>query len=171
MQFAEALAMMKQGYRMKRPSWGGFWVWDNDRQTIIMHCRPDDSDPVAYGGDDSISFWNAEGDIKHAHVGIDIRGTVRVEYTLSNILATDWIEATSENCTLLGGLPKMNFDTAVEYAKRGINMVRTYNPATSLNIEDITALDWTFDNATSREIIEQLNSNEPDPEFCKGDNQ
>ena len=29
---------------MKLPSWGGYWLWDEEKQTIMMHCRPQDSD-------------------------------------------------------------------------------------------------------------------------------
>ena len=37
--FDEALKLMKDGTPMKLPSWGGYWVWDNDRETIVMHTK------------------------------------------------------------------------------------------------------------------------------------
>ena len=102
--FKEALELMKQGRKMKLPSWGGYWEWDSDKETILMHCRKTDSDT----GKDVL----------------DIRETQRVEYTLSNILSDEWEEATKENCTLLGGVLTFGFDTAIKYFKRGLKLKR-----------------------------------------------
>ena len=44
MQFDVALKLMKEGQKVKLPSWGGFWAWDEEKQTILMHCRKQDSD-------------------------------------------------------------------------------------------------------------------------------
>lgn len=66
MNFKEAFKMMKQGAKVKLPSWGGYWCWDSEKETIMMYCQPQDSDkgvPV-----------------------LDIRETQRVEYTMQNIL-------------------------------------------------------------------------------------
>lgn len=60
MEFKKAFDLMKQGMKMKLPSWGGYWYWDNEKETIIMHTK--------------------EGK------EMDIRETERVIYTLSNIL-------------------------------------------------------------------------------------
>ena len=60
MKFAEALKNMKKGIPMKLPSWGGYWYWDPDKETIMMRCREVDSDT----GKDLL----------------DIRETLRVEY-------------------------------------------------------------------------------------------
>lgn len=105
MNFKQALEEMKKGIPMKLPSWGGYWCWDNEKETIMMHCRPKDAD-------------EGQGPI------LDIRETQRVEYTLSNILSDEWVIANNENCTLLGGTPTFNFGEAIKYLKRGLKMCR-----------------------------------------------
>lgn len=104
MRFCEAFELMKQGVPVKLPSWGGYWCWDNDKQTIMMHCRPQDSD--------------TQGTI------LDIRETQRVEYTLSNILSDEWIVAHVKNCPVLGGEATFNFGEAIKYLKRGLKVAR-----------------------------------------------
>ena len=37
MRFAEAFEQMKAGNPVKLPSWGGYWAWDEEKQTIMMH--------------------------------------------------------------------------------------------------------------------------------------
>ena len=69
--FKEALKYMKDGIKVKLPSWGGYWYWDNDKETIMMHCK-----------DNNV---------------LDIRETQVVEYTLSNICSDEWIFAGEEN--------------------------------------------------------------------------
>ena len=44
MKFEEALKAMKHGAKVKLPGWNGFWCWDDEKQTIMIHCRPKDSD-------------------------------------------------------------------------------------------------------------------------------
>ena len=63
MKFTEALKQMKQGVPMKLPSWGGYWYWNDARQTIVMHTK----------------------DGKE----LDIRETDRVEYTLDNVCSEE----------------------------------------------------------------------------------
>ncbi len=64
MKFTEALREMKEGKKVKLPSWGGYWYWDKEKQTVMIQCRPQDSD---------------QGEL------LDIRETQSVEYTLSNV--------------------------------------------------------------------------------------
>lgn len=104
MKFAEAMKLMKQGRKMKLPSWGGYWFWDDEKQTIMMQCRAIDSDT----GNDLL----------------DIRETQRVEYTIDNILSDEWVEATESNCTVLGGEPTFDFGSAIKYIKRGMKVKR-----------------------------------------------
>lgn len=104
MKFDKALEYMKQGIPMKLPSWGGYWIWDNDKQTIMIHCRPQDSDN--------------QSEI------LDIRETQRVEYTMMNIISDEWIPANDKNCTILGGIPTFNFGDAIRYLKRGLKVAR-----------------------------------------------
>ena len=98
MKFDVAFAAMKQGCKIKRPTWAGYWTWDEKQETIRMHCRPEESDtgePV-----------------------LDIRDTQRVEYTLRNGLADDWMFADEGNTPLLGGKQKgLSFGDAIKMAK------------------------------------------------------
>lgn len=105
MNFKQALEEMKRGNKVKLPSWGGYWCWDNEKETIMMHCRPKDAD-------------KGQGPI------LDIRETQRVEYTLSNILSDEWVIADNKNCTLLGGTPTFGFSEAIKYLKRGLKVCR-----------------------------------------------
>lgn len=73
MKFLKAFKLMKQGEKVKLPGWGGFWYWDTEKETIMMQCRPQDSD--------------AQGDL------LDIRETQRVEYTAMNMQSDEWIFA------------------------------------------------------------------------------
>ena len=39
MKFSKAFELMKHGEKMKLPSWGGYWYWDDSRKTIIIHTK------------------------------------------------------------------------------------------------------------------------------------
>ena len=39
MEFKQALSLMKKGVAMKLSSWGGYWYWDSDKETIMMHTK------------------------------------------------------------------------------------------------------------------------------------
>lgn len=62
MEFAKALEALKNGYKVKLPTWAGYWVKEGD--TVKMCCK--------------------NGDV------LDIRETQDVFYTLSNIASNDW---------------------------------------------------------------------------------
>ena len=98
MKFKEALKEMKNGIPMKLPSWGGYWCWDEEAQTIIMYTK----------------------DNKR----LDIRQTQRVEYTLMNVLSDEWIPASGQNCPVLGGEATFSFSDAIKYLKRGLKVAR-----------------------------------------------
>ena len=98
MKFKETLKEMKKGIPMKLPSWGGYWCWDEEAQTIIMYTK----------------------DNKR----LDIRETQRVEYTLINVLSDEWIPANGENCPILGGEATFGFGDAIKYVKRGLKLKR-----------------------------------------------
>lgn len=104
MKFEEALKNMKSGIPMKLPSWGGYWFWNPEKETIMMKCRNIDSET----GKDLL----------------DIRETQRVEYTLTNIISDEWVPANEENTTILGGTPTFGFDDAIKYLKRGMKVAR-----------------------------------------------
>ncbi|MGC4019219.1 MAG: DUF2829 domain-containing protein [Muricomes sp.] len=99
MKFAEALKNMKTGIPMKLPSWGGYWCWDEENQTIIMHTKDSQT--------------------------LDIRETQQVEYTLENVLSDAWIPASGENTPILGGVATFGFEEALKYLKRGMKVMRS----------------------------------------------
>ena len=98
MRFEEVLKQMKQGKKVKLPSWAGYWVWDEDNQTIFMHCK--------------------DGRV------LDIRETEVVEYTLGNVCSDEWILADDTNTPILGGVATFNFGEAIKYLKRGMKVAR-----------------------------------------------
>lgn len=103
MNFVEALKVMKSGAKVKLPSWGGYWYWDSEKETVMIQCRPQDSD---------------QGQL------LDIRETQRVEYTLSNVASDEWMIADGENCPVLGGEATFSFGEAIKYLKRGLKVKR-----------------------------------------------
>ena len=103
MRFDEALKLMKQGHKVKLPSWGGYWCYEEavneeDVDRIWMHCK--------------------EGNV------LEIRETERLCYTLENILSDEWIVATEENTPILGGVATFGFGEAIKYLKRGFKVAR-----------------------------------------------
>lgn len=104
MKFSEAMKEMKMGNKVKLPSWGGYWCWDEEKQTVMMHCRPQDADKP--------------GEV------FDIRETERVEYTLSNICSDEWVIANEGNTPVLGGVNSFSFGEAIKYLKRGMRVKR-----------------------------------------------
>lgn len=103
MNFREIFKVMKQGAKVKLPSWGGYWYWDPEKETIMIQCRPQDGD---------------QGEL------LDIRETQRVEYTTMNLLSDDWIIADETNCPVLGGEATFGFGDAIRYLKRGLKVAR-----------------------------------------------
>ena len=97
MKFEEALKLMKLGAKVKLPSWGGYWCWDEEKETIMMHCRNEDTD-------------KGQGSI------LDIRETQRVEYTLKNVMSDEWIGVDEINCP--GGRQSVDFGTALRMVKQ-----------------------------------------------------
>ncbi|GEK48443.1 hypothetical protein HPA02_27260 [Bisbaumannia pacifica] len=64
MHFQAAFAYMKRGYAVTLPEWGGYWTWDDERKTVLMHTR--------------------KGEV------IDMRGSEDMDYTLSFTFRDDW---------------------------------------------------------------------------------
>ena len=98
MEFKEALKLMKKGIPMKLPSWGGYWCWSDEENTVIIYTKDNQR--------------------------LDIRETQVVEYTLLNVCSNEWIIANDENCSILGGKPTFGFDEAIKYVKRGLKVQR-----------------------------------------------
>lgn len=98
MEFRDAFKIMKSGGKVKLPSWGGYWFWDVEKQSIMMHTKD---------GED-----------------IDIRETKCPEYTFGNITSDEWMIADEENCPELGGAAYFDFSNAIKYLKRGLKVAR-----------------------------------------------
>lgn len=98
MEFKKAFEKMKEGAKIKLPSWGGYWYWDADKETIIMHTK------------------NGEE--------LDIRATKMVEYTVLNICSDEWQLADEKNCPQLGGEAMFGFSDAIRYLKRRLKVAR-----------------------------------------------
>ena len=98
MNFKEAFKLMKQGYPVKLPSWGGYWYWDSEKETIMMRTKDNEL--------------------------LDIRETQVVEYTTMNICSDEWVIADKENCPVLGGKALFGFGEAIKYMKRGFKVCR-----------------------------------------------
>lgn len=98
MRFEEALKIMKDGGKVKLPSWGGFWKWDPEKESIIMHTKDGEE--------------------------MDIRKPQVVEYTLGNVLSDEWVVADENNCPELGGEATFSFGEAIKYLKRGMKVAR-----------------------------------------------
>ena len=39
MTFNSAFGFMRNGYKVKRAPWGGYWRWDDAKATIIIHTK------------------------------------------------------------------------------------------------------------------------------------
>lgn len=99
MLFKEVFKEMKEhGAKVKLPSWSGYWYWDAEKETIMMHTK--------------------DGKI------MDIRETEAVEYTTMNICSDEWIIADETNCPQLGGEATFSFSDAIRYLKRGLKVAR-----------------------------------------------
>lgn len=98
MRFNEALKAMKDGHKVKLPSWAGYWVYEPDGDQIWMHCK---------GGK-----------------VLEIRETEVLSYTLENICSDEWIIADETNTPELGGVATFNFGEAIKYLKRGFKVAR-----------------------------------------------
>ena len=117
MRFSEAFKLMKEGHIVKLPSWAGYWRWDEEKQTIMMHCK-----------DDTV---------------LDIRETQVVEYTLTNIMSDEWILANGLNTPILDGVATFNFGEAIKYLKRGMKVARRGWNGKDQYIELASAISYT----------------------------
>lgn len=116
MKFKEALKVMQEGSKVKLPSWGGYWYWDADKQTIMMHTK----------------------DGKE----LDIRETEVVEYTTLNICSDEWVIADPYNCPQLGGTAAFSFSEAIKFLKRGLKVKRKGWNGKNQYIELATAISY-----------------------------
>lgn len=98
MYFKEALIAIRCGHKVKLPSWGGYWCWDDEKDTIAMHCK--------------------DGRV------LDIRETQNVAYTLDNICSDEWMIANEDNTPVLGGVATFSFGDAIKCLKRGLKVTK-----------------------------------------------
>ena len=96
MNFGQAFIAMKEGRKVKLPSWAGYWAWENG--TIMMHCK--------------------DGQV------IDFFDTARPEYTLDYLASDEFVFADEENTPILGGFATFSFGEAIKYLKRGMKVAR-----------------------------------------------
>lgn len=125
MKFTEALREMKEGKKVKLPSWGGYWYWDKEKQTVMIQCRSQDSD---------------QGEL------LDIRETQRVDYTLLNVASDEWIIADETSCPVLGGEVTFSFGDAIKYVKRGLKLKRKGWNGKKQYIQLATGISYTFES-------------------------
>ena len=98
MKFIEAFKAMKEGYKVKLPSWAGYWAYDPDGDKFCMHCKDGRT--------------------------LEIRETEVLSYTLESICSDEWIIADEGNTPLLGGFATFGFGKAIKYLKRGFKVKR-----------------------------------------------
>lgn len=67
MKFNKAYLKLRGGQKIAIPEWDGYWYWDDNLKTIIVHCANDKE--------------------------FDIRKSDDVAFTLSFICREDWIIA------------------------------------------------------------------------------
>jgi len=96
MEFREAYLAMQRGYKVKLPSWTGYWKIEDG--TIKMHCH--------------------DGKI------LDIRETDDVFYTFDNITSSEWLIVEEDPNTFKLPVREFKFGRALELVKSGIPMAR-----------------------------------------------
>lgn len=116
MYFKEALIAIRCGHKVKLPSWGGYWCWDDEKDTISMHCK--------------------DGRV------LDIRETRNVPYTLDNICSDEWMIADEDNTPVLGGVATFGFGDAIKYLKRGMKVKRKGWNGKNQHIELATGISY-----------------------------
>ena len=94
MKFAEALEALKQGAKIKLPSWKGYWAKEDN--TVKMYCK--------------------DGRV------LDIRETEDVFYTLKNISSEEWMLAEEADIDL--SIHTLRFAEALRKAQAGERIAR-----------------------------------------------
>ena len=94
MEFRKALEALKAGYKVKLPSWAGYWQKDGD--TVKIHCK--------------------DGRV------LDVRETEDVFYTLAFIASDEW-EVVGE-CNIDLNIQTVRFGEALRLLKQGKRMTR-----------------------------------------------
>lgn len=95
MEFKKAFELLKQGKKVKLPSWVGYWKWENN--TIVMHCKDGRNIPITESED--------------------------IAYTLSNIISSDW-ECVDDDYEVEHLIHTFNFGEAIRNLKLGKKVAR-----------------------------------------------
>lgn len=100
MDFDGAMKAMLEGAKVKLPTWGGYWYWDEQQRTVMMHTK----------------------DGKE----LDIRSTQDVFYTMRNICSDEWILADETNCPQINpaAVPVFSFADAIRFIRAGKKVSR-----------------------------------------------
>ena len=61
MKFERAFKFMQAGEKIKLPSWGGYWYWDDEKKTVIMHTNDEENCPelggvATFGFDEAVKY-------------------------------------------------------------------------------------------------------------------
>ena len=112
MEFVKALEALKKGYKVKLPTWKGYWAKEGD--TIKMHCK--------------------DGRV------LDIRESEDVFYTLSNIVSDEW-EVVGE-CPHNLNVKTFRFGEALRLLKAGKKVKRQGWNGKNQYIELATAISY-----------------------------
>ena len=95
MEFKKAFELLKQGKKVKLPSWKGYWKWEDN--TIKMYCKDGRIIPITESED--------------------------IEYTLSNMLDDNW-EAVDDDYEIGELVTTFTFGEALSYLKSGKRVAR-----------------------------------------------
>lgn len=100
MDFDGAMNAMLKGAKVKLPTWGGYWYWDAEKRTVMIHTKDGEE--------------------------LDIRSTQDVEYTMRNICSDEWIIADETNCPQLNpaAIPVFSFADAIRFIRAGKKVAR-----------------------------------------------
>ena len=95
MEFNKAFELLKQGEKIKRQNWSGYWQYDKEKDEILMYCK--------------------DGNC------LEIRQTTDILYTVGNMAADDWEIAVVGNSKLLEGIiiKTFTFGEAIRLLKQG----------------------------------------------------
>ena len=116
MKFICALKLMKDGHKVKLPSWAGYWAYDPDGDKIWIHSK--------------------DGRV------LEIRETDVLTYTLENICSDEWIIADESNTPVLGGCATFSFGDAIKYLKRGLKVKRQGWNGKNQHVELATSISY-----------------------------
>ena len=135
MEFKKAFELLKQGKKVKLPSWKGYWKWEDN--TIKMYCKDGRIIPITESED--------------------------VEYTLSNILDDNW-EAVDDDYEIKDLVYTFSFGEAIRNLKAGKKVARkgwngkgmflVLEPGSEVPVENIrNTIEKEYFSSTNEETV------------------